>query len=45
MEEPEYGCMGAGIGSGIENTNELKVLGYEEAMASRDKNAWEASVD
>ena len=34
MEEPEYGCMGAGIGSGIENTNELKVLGYEEAMAS-----------
>ena len=28
----EYGCVGAGIGSGILNTNELKVIGYDEAM-------------
>ena len=28
----EYGCVGAGIGSGIQNTNELKVIGYDEAM-------------
>ena len=28
----EYGCVSAGIGSGILNTNELKVIGYDEAM-------------
>ena len=28
----EYGCVGAGIGSGILDTNELKVIGYDEAM-------------
>ena len=28
----EYGCVSAGIGSGIVNTNELKVIGYDEAM-------------
>ena len=35
----------AGIGSGIDNTNELKVLGFIEAMASPDKDNWQASVD
>ena len=35
----------AGIGSGINNTNELKELSYEEAMASMDKTKWEALVD
>ena len=34
-----------GIGSGIENTNELKVLGFDEAMALPDKDNWKASVD
>ena len=34
-----------GIGSGIDNTNEPKVLGYEEAMATANKANWEASVD
>ena len=28
----EYGCEGAGIGSAIQNTNELKVIGYDKAM-------------
>ena len=28
----EYGCFGAGIRSGIQNTTELKVIGYDEAM-------------
>ena len=37
MEENEFGCVGAGIGSGIDNTNEQKVLSFEEAMASMDK--------
>ena len=33
----EYGCVGAGIGSGILNTNELKVIGYDEAMQQKDR--------
>ena len=41
LEETEFGC----IGSGIENANELKVLGFEEAMASANKADWQASVD
>ena len=45
MEENEFGCLGACIGSGIENTNELKVLSFEEAMASTNKMDWQASVD
>ena len=45
MEENEFGCIGTDIGSGIENTNELKVLGFEEAMASSEKMDWQATVD
>ena len=45
LEENEFGCVGAGIGSGIDNTNKLKVLSFEEAMASTDKMNWQASVD
>ena len=45
LEENEFGCVGASIGSGIENTNEPKVLGFDEAMASADKADWEASVN
>ena len=26
----------------LKNTNELKVMGYEEAMASPDKSDWES---
>ena len=37
MQENEFGCVGAGIGSGIDNTDELKVPSFEEAMASTDK--------
>ena len=32
LDWSEYGCVGAGIGIGIQNTNELKVIGYDEAM-------------
>ena len=42
LEEQEYGCVGMAVGSGIDNTNELNVLGYEEVMATTDN--WEASV-
>ena len=34
-----------GIQCGINNPNELKVLGFDEAMASPDKDNWQASVD
>ena len=37
LNKQEYGCVGTGIGSGIDNTNELKVLGYDEAMAITNK--------
>ena len=45
LEENEYGCIGTGIGSGIDNTNELKVLGLNLAMASPNKNEWQALVN
>ena len=44
-EKDEYGCIGAGIGTGIDNTQEFKVLDYDGAMASDDSAKWEASVE
>ena len=41
----EYGCVGAGIGSGIMNTNELKVIRYDKAMQRKDKNEWLKSIN
>ena len=43
-EEREYGCVGAGIGSGINNMHELKVLSFDEAMATEDHHEWDKSV-
>ena len=43
-EEKEYVFVGAGIGSGIHNTQELKVLSFGEAMAGDDDHEWEKSV-
>ena len=34
----------AGIGRGFENTNELKVLNYKQAMVSKDKLKWKNSI-
>ena len=45
LEENKFGFIGMGIGSHIENANELKVLGFEEAMDSVDKDDWKASID
>ena len=39
-EEKEYGCVGAGICLGIHNMHELKVLCFEEVMASEDHQEW-----
>ena len=44
-EYSEYGCVGASIGGGILNTNELKVIGYDEAMQRKDKKQWLSSID
>ena len=44
MTKWEYEWVGAGIGSGITNTHELKVMSYHEVMASPDEKEWEASV-
>ena len=41
----EYACVGAGIGGGFQNTKELHVMKFKEAMASEDKVEWEGAVD
>ena len=41
----EIGCVGAGLGGGFENTNELKVMKFNEAMQSKDKEQWLKAVD
>ena len=38
--ESEIAVVGARLGGGVENTNELKVLNYKKAMASPDKDKW-----
>ena len=41
----EYACVGAGIGGGFQNTKELHVMKYKEAMRSPDKKKWDQAVD
>ena len=36
----EFTLVGAALGGGFENTSELHVLNYKEAMASKDKDKW-----
>jgi hypothetical protein len=38
------GLVGAGVGGGFQDTHELHVMKYEQAMKSKDKNAWEIAV-
>jgi hypothetical protein len=40
----EVACVGAGVRGGFKNTNELKVLKYNEAMKNPDKKKWEQAV-
>ena len=44
QQKHELGLVGAGLGEGITNICELKVLGYDEAMARPDKTKWDESV-
>jgi histone deacetylase 1/2 len=41
----EVCCVGAGIGGGFENTNELKVMKFKEAMQTNDAGKWQTAVD
>ena len=40
----EIACVGAGLGGGFQDTNELHVMKYKEAMKTSNKDDWEAAV-
>ena len=40
----ELALVGAGIGGGYENTSELRVMNYKEAMSSKDAAGWKVEV-
>ena len=37
IKQLEYAMVGVGIGGGFQNTNELKVMKYREAMTMADE--------
>jgi hypothetical protein len=41
----EYALIGAALASGFDNTTELHVMNYREAMASAEKDKWVAAMD
>ena len=44
QQQHELGLVGAGLGEGIANTRELKVLSYAEAMERPERPKWDESV-
>ena len=40
----EMGYIGAALGGGFENTNELRLMKYQEAMKTKDKEKWKEAV-
>jgi Reverse transcriptase (RNA-dependent DNA polymerase)/Zinc knuckle len=44
-ENFEFGLVGAGIGGGFENTTELKVMKFDEAMSGPNKEKWKKATD
>ena len=40
LRQADLALMGAKIGGGIKNTNELKVLSFKKAMQSPDEDTW-----
>jgi hypothetical protein len=40
----KFACVGAGLGGGFENTTELHVMKYDEAMKSPDAEQWQRAV-
>ncbi len=45
MELNEYGTVGAGLGGGFDNMQELHVMKYKEAMKTSDKPHWVKGVN
>ena len=45
MWNAEVAFIGAGLGGGFRNTQELHVMKYDEAMSSPDRSKWEEAVD
>ena len=41
----EYSNVGAGIGGGFENTNELKPMKYDQAINGPDAKEWRAEIE
>jgi hypothetical protein len=41
----EVCCVRAGIGSGFENTNELKVMKFKEATQTDDTGKWQMAAN
>ena len=45
MQYTEFANVGAGIGGGFENTKELRVMNYKEAISGPDGERWKAEVE
>jgi hypothetical protein len=45
MQTMELANVGAGVGGGFENTKELKVMNYKEAINGPDGMHWQAEVE
>ena len=45
MQLSEFANIGAGVGGGFENTKELKVMDYKEAVNGPDDMHWQAEVE
>ncbi|KAL7572430.1 hypothetical protein ACA910_006609 [Epithemia clementina (nom. ined.)] len=45
LDWDEACLVGAGLGEGISNTNELKILSFDEAMQQLDRREWKKSVE
>ena len=41
----KYAAVGAALGGGFDDTKELRVVKYEEAINGPDGEAWQAEVD
>ncbi len=45
MQNLEFANVGAGVGGGFDNTKELKVMNYKEAINGPDGVRWKAEVE
>ena len=45
MQYTEIANVGAGVGGGFENTKELRVMNYKEAISGPDGKRWKAEVE